>query len=189
MEKIACNLKNDNLYEQDKLDTITKKYENMTQEWIFFIDKNWDLFEFSILIDWKKELIWYILFNECKEYFEVYEFVSIHFHNYNYSDKLFDVLNYSKKDFLNNKTYLENKEKFNYLWVYMLYYIINKAKNKWYNLVKIVEVEDNACRFYKKAWESFAKLWIIQKYNLPKYEKTRPGCYYINQQKNINLEL
>ena len=145
--------------------------------------------EFFLNINGRESLISVAVCNINEEVVEINEFITANFHNYSYADTLFNLLSYNKDSFIDKETYLLRKNDLMYLWYYTLYFVIQFYKNKWYKKLKIIWVIDNAAWFYYKAWKLFEKLWIIKKYNLPKYEDIKLGNYYVVKQKVITLEL
>lgn len=180
VEKVSWNIQS---FQQikEKFDTMIKENK------ILIEDYNWTIKVF-IIINWKKYLVANGVYLDKKNRIEVNELVTANFHNYTYSDKLFDTLSCKKRQFIDKNIYLNKKSELEYLWYYMLYFLINLSKNKWYNLLKIMEPDDNAVVFYNKAWKLFEKSKIIVKYHLPKYEKFTIR-HYINYQKVINIEI
>ena len=174
---------------EEKFDKIINKFDSMIKKWEIVIEPKWDTFEVNIVLKWKKELVWYIIYEENKGSLNLQEFVTANFYNYSYADRLFDILSYNKEHFIDKPKYLKNKLKLEYLWVYMMYYIINFTKDKWYSLFKIMNPDNNAARFYFKMWKLFENNLFIKKYNLPAYETIDNGYTWIYQIKVINIEI
>ena len=130
-------------YDEQWFCKIKEKFEFMINEKEIIVEKINETIEFYIIIWWKRYLIWNILYKLEENSLKMFEFVTANFYNYSYSKKVFEKLHYSEEDFISEELYNKVKYKLNYLWLYMMYMLIEFTKKQWFDTFKIEEPVDN----------------------------------------------
>ena len=130
-------------YDEQWFCKIKEKFEFMINEKEIIVEKINETIEFYIIIWWKRYLIWNILYKLEENSLKMFEFVTANFYNYSYSKKVFEKLHYSEENFISEELYNKVKYKLNYLWLYMMYMLIEFTKKQWFDTFKIEEPVDN----------------------------------------------
>ncbi len=97
-----------------------------------------------------------------------YNFENLYKSNHEIYVRIFDSVFFN---FLDRKTFEENKHLFKYLWTFLLYKVLGLAKSKNYKYFLIENPSELSKRFYFNTLKLFEQLWFIKYEKLIQYRK------------------